>query len=90
MNGQEKGDAIRCGVSNGFIKPCANLRDAIDRDRVGIVTWANMATFKHTRNVAVLYAGKWRKQGIVMRHCPFCGEHISPHLEVAATGGRDS
>lgn len=69
-----------CRVEGNFVKPCKVLNTSVDRNRVELLTLANMDTFKHTRSMVVLKAGEWAKRGIVMRFCPFCGVNISEHL----------
>lgn len=76
-----------CRVDGAFVQPCETLRGALDGQRVNHLTLANMATFEPTRSMVVLKAGEYRKRGIVMAFCPFCGVDISRHLDDAVEDG---
>ena len=44
--------------------------------RLRVTTYLNMTTQKISRRFVTLHSGEFRKQGVVLNHCPFCAAKI--------------
>lgn len=71
-------------TQKGELKLCNGMKEVVQyqggrgtrSQGAELQTLINLKTGKFSRNWIVLKSGKHGKTGIVMNHCPFCGETI--------------
>ena len=68
----------KCKLSTKSLRPCSTLSRAISDKNVGITSKIIFSMSKRVaiREIIVLHSGEWKKQGIVLNFCPFCGQSI--------------
>ena len=79
----------KCTTNGGILLPCLTLERALDDNaptrRGGLVYFevVNVATGEPARSIAIAKTGDFKKQGIVLKVCPFCGADIFSHWQSA-------
>lgn len=67
-------------TKTGKVTPCDTLADTVQGCKGGIEARWSFFEVKACRRtigwVYVLTSGKFRKNGVVLNYCPFCGEAI--------------
>lgn len=69
----------KCKLTASKLSLCEGLQKSIQEQRRGGITEEiilNIRTGKNIRRLLVLRSGDFRKNGIVLNYCPFCGEQI--------------
>lgn len=79
----------RCRVEGDVVYPCADLEAALEPDNtlnrgVSMMVLYKLSELKPVRSGVVLRSGQFRRKGVMLIYCPFCGERIGEHLEAEA------
>ena len=67
-------EKIKCVLTGRKLEPCKTLVDAFGP----LMTLSNFKTHEITAHLAVAKVGDFKKRGIVLSFCPFCGERAYP------------
>jgi hypothetical protein len=78
---KEPTERLRCAFNGKFVTPCDGLVELLELTgpksrRIELVTLRNRRTHQASRNMVVIYSGKYRGPGIVSNFCPMCGIQI--------------
>lgn len=74
-------------VEDRKVEPCWALDQAIEWDVRGKGLRYVQLTKLHTGNFGdghgfvTMHSGEFKKKGVVLNHCPFCGTNISAHMK---------
>ena len=74
----------KCTSENKMLKPCSTLSKAMEglansrAKGISLIVLSVHGT--PSRSAAVLRSGDFKKDGIIINFCPFCGENVSKHF----------
>lgn len=74
----------KCTLKGTFVTPCTMLRDALEGTHsamtsgIGCYIGTSRTSGASTRRVYTLRSGAYRKEGIILNFCPFCGTDHMP------------
>lgn len=76
----------RCHIEGDLVYPCADLEAALEpgntlKQGISMMVLYNLRDLKPARSGVVLRSGQFKRKGIMLTYCPFCGERIGEHLE---------
>lgn len=72
-----------CRIQGNHLRPCWALDKAFTEYRgkgIRFVQLTSLVTMKPSSSFATLHSGEFVKRGVILNHCPFCGEQISHHV----------
>ena len=81
-----KADRVwKCRIEDRFLRPCTTLDECVDMymssergKGFALLSLSNMTIGKIVANRPIIKLGPYRKNGIIMNYCPFCGEQTFP------------